>query len=228
PLLLAHDRRRRPGDREGALEVGVDDRVPLLLGHVEDHAVSEDAGVVDDDVDPAEGVHRGLDDRLPTGHAGHRVVVGHGIAARLGDLLHDLIGRLPVGPGPDLAAAVIVHHHPGPVLRHQDGDLPAHSPPRSSHHRRLALEHHRTTPGTTLKSAATIPQGATTPGADAPPPGTASPGRADCGEPCHPALYRGGVSEPPTIGCGKPSPLWRMGGRANPLALYRRTAGATR
>ena len=62
-------------------------RVPLLLGHVEDHAVAQDAGVVDDDVDAAEAVDRGLDDGLPARHGGDRLVVGHGLAARPADLL---------------------------------------------------------------------------------------------------------------------------------------------
>jgi len=33
-----------------------DDGVPLFFAHVEDHAVAEDAGVVDEDVEAAEGV----------------------------------------------------------------------------------------------------------------------------------------------------------------------------
>ncbi len=48
---------------EGALEVDLDDGVPLRLGHVREHAVAEDAGVVDEDVEAAEGVDRLLDQR---------------------------------------------------------------------------------------------------------------------------------------------------------------------
>ena len=44
------------GRGEGALEVHLDDRVPLLLGHVDEHAVAQDAGVVDEHVEVAEGV----------------------------------------------------------------------------------------------------------------------------------------------------------------------------
>ena len=50
-----------PRGREVPLQVDGDHRVPLLLRHVHDHPVAEDAGVVDEDVDPAEVV-----DRLPT------------------------------------------------------------------------------------------------------------------------------------------------------------------
>ena len=52
--LLAHEDGGGLGGREVALEVDGDDLVPLLLAHVEDHAVAEDAGVVDEDVDAAE------------------------------------------------------------------------------------------------------------------------------------------------------------------------------
>ena len=47
-----------------ALEVDVHDQVPVLLGHLEEQVVAGDAGVVDQDVDPAElvddALHRGL------------------------------------------------------------------------------------------------------------------------------------------------------------------------
>jgi hypothetical protein len=39
-----------------ALEVDVDDRVPLGLVHVEAHLVAQDAGVVDEHVEPSERV----------------------------------------------------------------------------------------------------------------------------------------------------------------------------
>ena len=45
-----------PGAVERAFQVDRDDRVPLRLGHVEDHPVAQDAGHVDQDIDPAEAV----------------------------------------------------------------------------------------------------------------------------------------------------------------------------
>ena len=38
------------GDIEHAVEVGLDDRVPIRLGHLAEHAIPRDAGVVDQDV----------------------------------------------------------------------------------------------------------------------------------------------------------------------------------
>ena len=38
-----------------------EDRVPLRLGHVEDHPIAQDAGNIDQDVDPSEGAYDLLD-----------------------------------------------------------------------------------------------------------------------------------------------------------------------
>jgi hypothetical protein len=54
---------------EDAAEVGGDDLLPLLDGHAADGAVAVDAGVVDEDVEPAEL----LDGRLDQGSALVRV-----------------------------------------------------------------------------------------------------------------------------------------------------------
>ena len=50
-----------------------DDVVPLLLGHVVDHPVTQDAGCGDHDVDAAKGVERRLDDALAALPGGDRL-----------------------------------------------------------------------------------------------------------------------------------------------------------
>jgi len=71
-------------------------------------------GVVDDEVDGAEGV----DGRLRDGHAplggGHRVVAGHGLAAGGGDLGHGGVGRAAGRPGAVGVPAEVVDHDPRP------------------------------------------------------------------------------------------------------------------
>ena len=57
-------------DVEGAFQVHGDDRVPFGLTHVEDHAVAQNAGNVDHDVNPTEFVDGLLD------HAGRMLVIG--------------------------------------------------------------------------------------------------------------------------------------------------------
>ena len=54
---------------ERALEVDLDDGVPLGLGHVDEHAVAQDAGVVDEHVEPAEGLDGGADQLLGAGRS---------------------------------------------------------------------------------------------------------------------------------------------------------------
>src|SRR5437667_6620865 len=70
-----------------ALQVHADDRVPLLLGHVEDHALAQDAGAADDDLEVAEAAQRRVDDRLTAGHRRDALGVGHRLAAEGLDLL---------------------------------------------------------------------------------------------------------------------------------------------
>ena len=79
--LLLHHPVGRLGDVEGAEEVDVDDGPQVGDVQVGERLVPQDAGVVDDDVDRAEGVERGLDDGRPALGGGHRVVAGHGLAA---------------------------------------------------------------------------------------------------------------------------------------------------
>ena len=78
---------------EGALQVHLDDGVPLLFAHVGHHAVTQDAGVVDDGVQVTEGVDCGLDESLCASPRGDVVAVGDRLATHRLDLVHHLLGR---------------------------------------------------------------------------------------------------------------------------------------
>ena len=54
-VLGAPERGGEPRRREVTLEVHADDVVPLVLGHVDDQPVAQDAGVVDEDVEVRRG-----------------------------------------------------------------------------------------------------------------------------------------------------------------------------
>ncbi len=71
-----------PGGDEVALQVDVDDRVPLLLGHVDQHPVPQDAGVVDQHVEVAEGLDGGVDQALAALPVADVVGVGHRLRPR--------------------------------------------------------------------------------------------------------------------------------------------------
>ena len=91
----------------------VDDGLDHLGGEVVERLVTQDAGVVDDDVDGAERVDRGLDDSLAAVSGGHRVGVGHGLATEIDDLLGDPLGRSGVATLAADGTAEVVDHEPG-------------------------------------------------------------------------------------------------------------------
>ena len=62
------------------------------VGHVDEHAVAQDPGVVDEDVEPAEGVDGGVDEPLGALPIRDVVAVGHRLAAHGADLVDHLAG----------------------------------------------------------------------------------------------------------------------------------------
>ena len=111
----------------------LDDRVPLVDGHVDQHPVPQDAGVVDQHVEPAERLDRGVDQPLGALPVGHVVAVGHGFAAGRPDLVDHLTGWAG-GPAAavDLGAQV-VDHDLGPLPGELQGVAPADAPAGSGH-----------------------------------------------------------------------------------------------
>ena len=96
-----------------------DDGVPVLFAHVEDHAVAQDAGVVDDDVQLAEVIDCAIDDPLGRLEVGDALEVGDCLAARRADFLDHVLGRRARLPGAVEVSAEVVHDHLGAVLRQQ-------------------------------------------------------------------------------------------------------------
>ena len=79
-----------------ALDVDLVDEVPVLVGQVLEAGVAQDTGIVEQDVDAAEGADGGLDDAVTVLDA---VVVGDGLATGLLDLVDYNIGGLEVVKG---------------------------------------------------------------------------------------------------------------------------------
>ena len=86
-----------------------DDCVPLLGRHVHEHAVAQDARVVDQDVEPAEGLDRGVDEALRALPIGDAVAVRHGLATHRLDLVDDVVRGTSRLPGAVHLAAEVVH-----------------------------------------------------------------------------------------------------------------------
>ena len=108
-----------------------DDGVPVLIGKVDQHAVAQDAGIVDESVEAAELVEGGLHQSLRPIRARDVVPVGHRPTPEGADLFDHFLGR-PTR----LAFAVDLHsevvHHNGSTLAGQlDGVAAAEAPPRT-------------------------------------------------------------------------------------------------
>jgi hypothetical protein len=57
-ILFPEQVDRRPIDVEMAGQMDIDDRLPILGEHVMEHLIAQDAGGVEDDMQPAEGFTR--------------------------------------------------------------------------------------------------------------------------------------------------------------------------
>ena len=108
--------------------------------HVVEGLVAQDAGVVDDDVDAAERVERGLHDR--------RAALGRGDASRCWrprrrrglDLVDDVRGRARRRPGAVDRAAEVVDDDPGAAAGELERVRPAEAATGAGDDRDLAVE----------------------------------------------------------------------------------------
>lgn len=71
--------------------MNLDDQIPILILHILEANVPQDPRIIDQHIDPPEGLNGRLDDLLAILDA---VIVGDGLAARGFDLVDDYIGRL--------------------------------------------------------------------------------------------------------------------------------------
>ena len=89
-----HLLRRELRAEERALEVDLEHLLVLRLGGVEHRGARLDAGVVHHDVEPAERLHRRVDECLQVGHLADVGVDADRLVAERDDLLLELLGGL--------------------------------------------------------------------------------------------------------------------------------------
>ena len=87
--------------------------VEILDLHFGEALVAQDAGIGDQNVDPAPLIHGLLDEVGNTGVVGHRGAIGDGFTASRLDLRHHGFGRGGGAAGAIHRAAQIVDHHLG-------------------------------------------------------------------------------------------------------------------
>ena len=131
PALSNHPSAGELGADECAREVGAEDRIEILIGHLEQVLGGADAMVDDHDVEPAESVHGRRDQAFhigaPGGVAGH----GAGRAAGVGDVGSDGIEVRPAASG---------EHHVRAGARQGLGHLGAEAAARAGDERGAAAE----------------------------------------------------------------------------------------
>ena len=116
-LLLPHHIPCSFGHTVGTSHVDEEDKVPVLVSHLREGDVPQDAGVVDDDVNLSEGIECCLYDPVAKFN---RVVVGHSLDAERLALLHHRICRTDRRGGGGVtggAPTEIVHDTVGTTCR---------------------------------------------------------------------------------------------------------------
>ncbi|MNN74332.1 hypothetical protein D3C81_1905230 [compost metagenome] len=111
--------------------MAVDDCVPLLVGHLLDHAVPGVAGVVDDDVQPLVVLDRGADEALGEVRRTNAADTGHGFAAEGLDRLDHFLRRIGIE---------VVDHHAGAVGGQLQGDGAADATAGAGNQRHFTFE----------------------------------------------------------------------------------------
>ena len=125
---------------EASHQMHVDHHLPVDMRHAMEDAVAQDAGVVDDAIDAAELLDRGLDHTFGAGRIGDAVGAGDGAPARGADLADHGFGR----PGVDALAfgraAQIVDHDRRPLVGGKPRDIAADAATSARHQHDLAFE----------------------------------------------------------------------------------------
>ncbi|MET4723580.1 hypothetical protein ABIF63_007686 [Bradyrhizobium japonicum] len=104
--------------------MNLDDGLERFHAHlVEDH-VAQNAGIVDDAVELAEMIGRGLHDLAGGDSLRHRLEIGHRDAAALLDLVDHLLGGRSAGTGAVGGNTGVVDDDLGALRRAEQRDLP--------------------------------------------------------------------------------------------------------
>jgi hypothetical protein len=110
-----------PGRCGVALQMHPDDRVPFRFAHIGERPVAQDAGIIDQNIEPPECVEGTVDECCGLRPVRHVVPVHHGLAACGRDLRRHLAGRGLVAAFALEVAAEVVHHQFRPVPGERQG-----------------------------------------------------------------------------------------------------------
>ena len=131
----------RAADVESAVQVHVDHGVPFLEAHLVEHAIAQDAGVIDHAVKLAEIADRVGHHRLRVFITRDAAEVGDRLATHGFDFAHHFFGRCAFDVGAVGAGTEIVHHHFGASGRHCQRKVAANATSTASHQYHFTVEH---------------------------------------------------------------------------------------
>ena len=119
-ILLAEMRRAGAAHDEAAVQVDIDDIRPIRPAHAMKNAVAQDAGIVHQNIDAAEGVERRLHDLVAVSRIADRQRRGDRLTAGCLDLVNHRMRRAGVGAGAFQARADVADHDARTFVRHQE------------------------------------------------------------------------------------------------------------
>ena len=122
-LLFAEIIGRCTAGVEGAIEMDLHHRVEILVGHLVEVTVAQDAGVVHHRVDAAEFLDPGLDHRARGVRIGDVAAIGDRVAPGGPDLFDDFLRRSFGLTGAFEGRAQIVDHNGGTFCGCHQGDV---------------------------------------------------------------------------------------------------------
>jgi hypothetical protein len=99
--------------REVASHVHPDDVVPLIVGHIEDHSIAQDAGGVHHDVESSERINRLFDEPFANSGITDIVVNSNGAPTTIGNGTHEVSNQMRIGIVAVGVHARIVHDNVG-------------------------------------------------------------------------------------------------------------------
>ena len=118
----------------------VEDGLEVVHLDLGERLVAQNPGIVNQDVDPAERLERGVHDVLRAIRGRHAVVVRGGVAAGCLDLGHHLVGGGAVSAAPVGGTAEIVHDDLCSLPGQQQRVLPPQSRSGAGHHRHAPIQ----------------------------------------------------------------------------------------
>src|SRR5262249_20102448 len=133
---------RMPSTIERTLHVNGNDGVPLVFRHIEDHAITQNTSIIDENVQFAECVDCTLDDAFGAFEISYVFIISDCVAASGFDFINDLLSRAIILACPVKMTAKVIDDDFCPVLCQQQRFLTADTTTSACDDRNFLIEQH--------------------------------------------------------------------------------------